>query len=61
MKETEFYLNGKHYRFVYDPATDDPNEGAMLTYVGNETGRLRPSEDAEPEAWEIANKNLGLK
>lgn len=57
---TEFTHNGLDYRFVFDPRTDDPNEGAILTFVGRGGERLSPHEYAEPEAWDIARVKLNL-
>lgn len=59
-----FSFNGLDYRFAFDPMTDDPREGPVLTYVGNsEYGRLSPSKYAESAAWghasRLINEHLG--
>ena len=57
----EFEMKGKLYSFAFDPDTDDPAEGATLTYVSDAaTGsRLNPKE-ADSHAWTVANYHFGL-
>lgn len=50
----KFSLNGLNY--IFEPSEE--GEGPILVYVGDERGRLVPSQHAIPEAWEIANKML---
>lgn len=56
----EFSFGGLDYRFCFNPRTDDPAEGATLVYVGGYGERMDPSQHADPEAWNIANRHYGL-
>ncbi len=56
-RRLEFSLKGLDYIFVFAPPTDDPKEGATLTYVGDEErGRLSPDKYADERAWHIASR-----
>ena len=58
-KRISFSFKNLDYIFSFRPPSDDPTEGATLTYVGDQKrGRLTPSEFAHPRAWEIANSKI---
>lgn len=62
MRKTEVTLNMKVHTFMFNDSSDDPGEGATLTGVRHEGSwdehQLRPSEHAEPAAWDAANRAL---
>jgi hypothetical protein len=56
-RRLQFSLNELDYEFVFSPPTDDPREGATLTYVGDiERGRLSPDNYADDRAWHVASR-----
>ena len=61
----EVTINGKVHRFMFDPSTDDPAEGATLVGVryaeSVDVHQLSPSKHAEPAAWDAAAAHYGLK
>jgi hypothetical protein len=60
-RRLSFSLRELDYTFIFSPPSDDPREGATLTYVGDkERGRLVPSKYAEAESWKIAAEKLEL-
>lgn len=61
-RRLEFEFKGLDYIFVFCPPCDNSQEGATLTYVGDEErGRLSPRKYANKLAWEIANNKIGLQ
>ncbi len=65
MPDFEVTINGKVHRFMFDPSTDDPAEGATLVGVryaeSVDVHQLSPSKYAEPAAWDAAAAHYGPK
>ena len=64
MRYFEITINGKIHRFIFDPDTDDPAEGATLVgvwHVGSDdVHELSPAQHAESAAWDAANRHYGI-
>jgi len=60
-KRIRFSFNELDYIFEFSPISDDLEEGATLTYVGDEErGRLSPSQYADQMAWDVAKGKMRI-